>query len=446
MSQNIFRHRQKKTTIYGSLVGERRERKLVTDPWIVKNRYLATDPFATYEQAYGHYYASSIDELHPPPYDTGGPLDLYKRYFGGLQKKGGAVEKEVFVPHTYRPKYVSYKGSFISSLWPNSAQFGDYVNHNIPTWESLFPFGGTRDTTVRSDSADSLFRIKPGVNLGQTIGEIADIPRMIRHRALSFYRSYRRLLRRSSPVRRRKFIRNISKTWLEANFGWFPFVKDVQDMYHTWHHHSETLRELRKWNDKDRKRRKILTNVTSTTDLGGSDSTPMHYPYVIPNITGGVPYGSYNLTLFEYEKMWVEGRFRYYIPRIDSVQWQRKAVRYLFGLNVTPTLLWELTPYSWLIDWYTNVGKMIQEAGGTPDLQENLVAKYAHTMTRKKKIILCKSVLNFNDGTRHDATWYYHMTRKLRHDGVNQPFWKSGDLSARQYSILAALGISKLLK
>lgn len=387
----------------------------------------------------GQRYESCVDELHEPPFHEGGPFDLWRRESLGLRMRG-VIRKERYVPHNYYPRIWYYTGSFVSGYRIGTKQMGSSWVEGKPTWESPNQYG-TVDMSEYDPEMIKLFRIKPTANMGQFIAEFREIPQMLYRRARAFYRSWQRFLsRKPGRVSARRYANAVSGAWLEHNFGWVPFVKDVQDFIHTWQYHSKVLRDLKKWNGKFRTRRRILTNSRVIETLAGHTSATMHYPPALVNLTDVVP-GSYHFTRVNIEHAWVEGSFRYYIPDVGSINWDRRAIRYLMGFNVTPQLIWQLTPWSWLVDWYSKIGDMFDTA---PDLQENLCARYTYTMRTRKTVLACNSSMNFKDGSKDYRTWYYTLVRKVRYRGMRHFETEGQDLTLRQKTILGALGIQRL--
>jgi hypothetical protein len=114
-------------------------------------------------------------------------------------------------------------------------------------------------------------------------------------------------------------------------------------------------------------------------------------------------------------------------------------------LNLTPEVVWELLPWSWLIDWYSNVGDLLLNIVQQPD--ENRAARDAFLMRTTELNLVLNSIADFKvtlGGPFHD-TWTVRITRKERVEASPFGFGLVGDdFSARQWSILAALGLSRL--
>jgi hypothetical protein len=161
----------------------------------------------------------------------------------------------------------------------------------------------------------------------------------------------------------------------------------------------------------------------------------------------------YSVARTREEKEQFFGHFRYNVPNPGSLQWQRSARLMLFGGFVTPETVWALTPWSWLVDWFSNVSDIMSNAsinavGSTPIL-------YSSGIKREKSTAVTHTVLtNILEPTATLNKWprmNFIMqsteaeSSKARVSGGN-PFGldiKLPDLSIGQLSILAALGISR---
>jgi hypothetical protein len=241
--------------------------------------------------------------------------------------------------------------------------------------------------------------------------------------------------------------RNLGKEYLNVQFGWFPFLRDVLRWVEAQERMAEHLAQLRRDNNRWVKRTAtVLADNPDDTVLTGSSWGVSPYPVLWSEIYTGAPIPTYRTTYKKEGRIWFVGRFKYYIPDISTPQWERRARRKLNGLDLTPQLLWEVMPWSWLIDWFTNVGDLISNM--SENAAENLVVDGAcvmhhylrtatyetfryggHAGQPKNVLISAKSTRVVETKARAPAT----------------PFGfglKSADLSTKQASILAALGMT----
>jgi hypothetical protein len=170
------------------------------------------------------------------------------------------------------------------------------------------------------------------------------------------------------------------------------------------------------------------------------------YPAISTPLYSGSPYGNYTITRKHTQKVWFEARYRYWIPHLGDGTFpgQARAYAQVYGALPTPSLVWELTPWSWLIDWCSNLGDVIANVSSI--IQDNLCAKYAYVMGHTEQEVTHSAVNNLVTGPI-TCEWKASLEAKLRHEASPFGFGLTGaDFSARQWSILTALGISKMSK
>lgn len=370
-----------------------------------------------------------IDDTNAgPPYKTGGPFTL---------GRWSQDKRSIFGNGTLMGKNGwRYEGGFYfgSPYWTANdfaSLFSDSPNRDIIASES-----GVEDalSDAYSLGATGWNRARPGrpsAELGVALAEIRELPRMLKTTALAFKRGTKSLSNRAADQ------------WLNSQFGWKPFLGDIRDMISTYFSMENQLRFLRNHNGKWLHRSCTLNNQT---ELECNEETGR--THIFPTLTSNF-YDAWTADDWWIktetsvsDRQWFEGRFRYYIPNINSVYWERNAVRKLYGINLTPSLVWELVPWSWLIDWFSNVGDVISNLDN--NLADNLVAQYAYVMETKEWEATITSGCNFLGGPI-SATWRQCCTSKARAAASPFGFGLSSEaFTGRQWSILSALGISRL--
>jgi hypothetical protein len=118
--------------------------------------------------------------------------------------------------------------------------------------------------------------------------------------------------------------------------------------------------------------------------------------------------------------------------------------RLLYGLELSPEVVWNLAPWSWLIDWVAEVGPLMINVSAFS--QDGLVLRYGYVMEENfRRVTRINQRANVPRGTdlprevRETFTGKRLMRRKATPYGFGLDF---GGFSARQWSILGALGIT----
>lgn len=244
-----------------------------------------------------------------------------------------------------------------------------------------------------------------------------------------------------------KSFKALGSEYLNVQFGWFPFVNDIKKMYMTYRNLSKSLDQLVKDNGKGIRRKRDLGTTTSVVSNTSRLNNLGMFSPLVSCVTNASNYSQLDVDVLNTEHYWFVGRFRYYVPDIGSDQWTRRATAALFGVNPTPAVLWEALPWSWLIDWFSNVGDVVSNISS--NAVDNLVAEYAYVMHHKTvETRLSVSGLiaasSLHGAFRPCAAISDKTEIKSRMPATPYGFGVNFDtLSAYQLSILSALGMSR---
>jgi hypothetical protein len=152
-------------------------------------------------------------------------------------------------------------------------------------------------------------------------------------------------------------------------------------------------------------------------------------------------------------KRWFAGAFTYHLPTIgpddngfvktiEKAKIAEAQANRLFGLRLTPDLIWKLAPWSWAIGWVSNAGDVIHNWSAFSN--DGLVLDYGYLMEHKIQQIQYSLVdVGSSDGTTSFYQEFRYETKTRRRAtpygfGVNP-----ASFTAKQWGIIAALGISK---
>jgi hypothetical protein len=128
---------------------------------------------------------------------------------------------------------------------------------------------------------------------------------------------------------------------------------------------------------------------------------------------------------------------------LDQIETAVQKAKYLLGLKgLTPDLVWELLPFSWLSDWFVNIGNLISV---NQALQEDsLVLRYGYLMQHDvTEIVFKHPSLPFRTGSTGElsAKLTYETKQRVRATpygfGLNP-----SQFTTSQWAILAALGLT----
>lgn len=261
------------------------------------------------------------------------------------------------------------------------------------------------------------------------------------------------LIARKQSYRRLHGPKGLGDAYLNVQFGWLPLVSDIQKMYELYQTLDKRLADIVRNNDKGVRRRTKLRDSTDSTVTRWESTAPF------ANWHGGVPPtwvpGRSVVEQIDTvtDKIWYVARYHYYIPDIGSSQWTKRATRALYGANFTPEVAWNLLPWTWLFDWFGNVGDVVSNISS--NAVDNLTADYAYLMrtqeTRTDYMGYCRwdgarNVVTNTSITAGSATCVgvTKTVTKLRIAASPFGFGVTFDgLTPYQTGIAAALGISR---
>lgn len=370
-------------------------------------------------QAYSHDFCA--DSLHPgPPYKKGGPLQLSARDYShspstSVNLKGALGRR--------------YNGAFdVSGYSPTRSWF---VGAGEPGFtDPIFMQGlGTKGWNRHKPG-------KPTVMTGQFVGELHRLPLFP---GLGTFATVIKDLEKRSLI-----LKAAGSEYLNLTFGWDPFLRDVRDLYRTSRKLNKLLKDLEKDNNKW-----VSRGGTVQTDSYSSSYTTQG-TYLYPAVWAEMYYSIYGTQTVEYnftEAAWFQARFKYYIHNVGTWSWKKRTASKLFQENLSPSLVYELMPWSWLFDWFSNLGDVISNM--SENAAENLVAESAWIMRHRQWTHKTTQEMKFqsNGGPPAIAVGASVSASSETKERMAASPYGFGliptDLSDRQRLILAALGVSR---
>ena len=270
---------------------------------------------------------------------------------------------------------------------------------------------------------------KPNFNGFNAIWELKDLPGMFEQTL------------RNSPLL------DISNYWLALKFGWEPLMRDIISLVKTQMDAQKRLAQLIRDNGRPVRRRITLANsVVPTFTQSGSSYAVIVAPSMVTYFFASTP--QYHDTFSSVDKVWASGQYRYWLPGGPrDINWTNEMKRRIFGLYPTPRQLYNSIPWSWLIDWFTNLGDVLNNLSA--EVADRLAADYFYVMREVgNQATRDVNVSFFDEQLQPFSVAATGITRsvcktRLRGDpfGLNTA---QNTLSGMQLSILGALGMSRV--
>ncbi len=360
---------------------------------------------------------------------------------------------EVPLPDLANPFGVGFIRGDSRQRW----SYFNWTNQNIPSgwWNS--PVSASRQIitpslkqAMGSGLIASTNPWAPQASLAVTIMELltGDVP--------SVLKNLRRYLTDLQSLRR-----TAGSDWLNVQFGWVPLVSDIiaaVNVLYRLHLLLHDSNEKRRHRSGDLGTWARVDDSTPGIDSRGSwlGSPLANRPAVLigPEGLGGEFLNGAGRWSRTY-KVSADYRFaaRFHkgiVPNSTELGYVDRAVE-LLGLEITPDVLWQLTPWTWLLDWGTNLGSISKNL---TNLQwSNVLLDYAYltfAVKTEASVSMTSSGSWFDSRTGYNYSSPGFMStrvwseEKIREQASPYGFSVSWDgLSPFQLSILAALGMSR---
>jgi hypothetical protein len=319
----------------------------------------------------------------------------------------------------------------VGEIWkggPSGESYKGFVGIGCP--DSGFPVSDNYPPDARAAEAYKKMKpTRPSFQALNAIVELRDLPRMLRQR-LSH-----------------NGLKDIANYWLALQFGWGPLLSDIRKMVDLNRLAQPRLAQLLRDNGKPVRRRIMLEDTTNTVNgpnhFSGAGAL---FPAFATGFYQSTPTGSWIQKTGD--RWWASARFRYHLPDGPrDVAWKRKMIAAIYGLHPSPSVVYNAIPWTWLIDWFTNTGDLIEnlEAG----VADRCAADYFYVMREYWRTTeqFCKFSFKRESGEilQFSGTSQSIGAHKSRVAG--DPFGfntNQNTLTGMQLSILGALGMSRL--
>jgi hypothetical protein len=354
------------------------------------------------------------------PYDTGHPFDT--------------IKQEWDLSHPL----VSLKGS-------NSR----YIGPLIPRNSSSLPVTGDFPAVPAFDSSwygtnaiNRTVPVKPISDMANALGElrtVGGIPKVM-GTILNFQS-------------RTAFARSAGREYLNSVFGWAPLVRDIESIARAVIGSNDTVQQYLADSGKGIRRKysfpEIHTNLSTSITAGvttsaacfglGSNDTQI-------NSNLGLNGRLWQVTNHD-RKIWFSGQYTYYLPDgIDPASKMKvyaALARKLVGARLSPEVLWELQPWSWLVDWVFNIGQILENIESFQT--DGLVLRYGYLMCTD--IVTTTTTAVYSNGVLNRLGPISKTSRVTRKQRIRATPYGFGldptSWTPERWAILAALGLTK---
>lgn len=237
--------------------------------------------------------------------------------------------------------------------------------------------------------------------------------------------------------------------WLNYNLALLPAYSTFQDLRRAMEDQDALLAQYER--DAGRLvRRRYEPDFWNTSNVTKHVQTNVSARSWEPENLAAIVYfgerGTQVVTTKTTEKMWFSGAFTYTLPEEG---WRRTLLELDQAYGILPGIdtVWELVPYSFVVDYFANMGDVLGNLNSF--MEDGLVMPYGYIMRSKKIVVDVEWTGPLSLGTRYVTKRIAgRLTIEVLQRRAATPFgfgFDWGGITARQTSILAALGISRVL-
>lgn len=238
------------------------------------------------------------------------------------------------------------------------------------------------------------------------------------------------------------FFRSLGNDYLRVEFGWKPFLRDIRSLAGSVAKSHDLIQQFKQNSGKDIPVRYTFPDQRS---VGSSTVRTSQAGFPAGDVRAYSNLGSIESWSESSSETWFEGVFAYQLAttsgQLGRLIRQKEYANFLLNTRITPSTLWNLTPWSWAADWVLNIGDIANNLSSFGS--DGLVLRRGYVM--QHSIAVNNFVLSgLEGGTVSPSTLRYLSETKVRRRATPYGFGIStSGFSARQWSILAALGISR---
>lgn len=245
----------------------------------------------------------------------------------------------------------------------------------------------------------------------------------------------------------------IGDEFLNWTFGVAPTLDDVKDLMGTVARISKTVQQYHRDSGRNVRRRRSMPPSESVVVTHDVPVPPNNGPRLVGWDNGALSIATQlNLTETTTIRTWFSGAYTYHLADSNSVvdRFRRfeEDANAVLGTRLTWDVLWQLSPWSWLADWFGNVGDLLTNVSYLGS--DGLVLRYGYLMNHTKVVrkYSMPDGATFRGGAKTGPisnTLTIESKERVRSTPYGFGLSTSG-LSAKQWAIIGALGLTRAPK
>lgn len=360
--------------------------------WTAQNNEMHSYGHHNHPFAGGPWYSSRRESRRSVVSDTFGTS--FRKYEGGVVINSASSPPKLSMPKTLRDSELdAYGTSAIAAVEPTASE-----------WSLATALG-----ELRRDGIPDL----PGTNMRDEVRRI-----------------------RSGQSSASSAGSSAGSDYLNMEFGWLPLKRDFQSFIKAVRDSDDIIRQYKR--DSGQKIRRRAGGPAENEVV--RKNTSFH---LSPNPSSAVGSGSGYTQISTTSRKWFSGAFVYHIPEVASMGRIREyalMARRLHGLEITPEVIWNVSPWTWAADWFGNFGDVMHNVSALG--RDGLVLRYGYVMHERTRVTRMSGIVNQNGAPiyREDLE-----SVKIRRPATPYGFGLSWDgFTPKQLAIISALGMSRM--
>lgn len=206
-----------------------------------------------------------------------------------------------------------------------------------------------------------------------------------------------------------KPLARVAKFHLSVEFAWRPLIRDITRMYQDLTSLDKRIRDVIRRADTPQQR-------YYGTDLGAAPGTSVPWQSAALGFKGGSELASYLSNLGKsrvsvYEDLppryHATVRYRYPVPPVLRTEAGRcRALLDTLGLNANPATIWNAIPFTFLIDWFVNVGGFLKGFRYDNVPIQSEITDFCHSVKIRRRTVYEQQMRHWTGTTWTYGPWY----------------------------------------
>lgn len=304
--------------------------------------------------------------------------------FQGRRKATGDIGGDFFTQRSYpvlnRPDQAAKRVTKFSDGTTHTTQFTGAVFPVQPESVSYPPPMNSSNAELNAWGAKAIARCKPTNSVADVSVAIAEIMREALPSMLGIHTWKARNRKIDDDLR--KAGKPLSQDYLNLQFGWKPLVSEIRSVADALSRAEDILSQYERDSGRMVRRKYHFPTSGSRSETTTNFGVGAFYGPSSSDLSDATYRGDLVRVREKTQRRWFSGAFTYYLPSgYDSRSaMARNALmaKKLLGTTPTPDTLWNLAPWSWAIDWFTNTGDVISNL--TDWAYDGLLMRYGYIM------------------------------------------------------------------